>query len=81
VEAFVDELDDAPTRNEVVLYFDRPEDAMHFTVALSSVIFNDATTRTREDITKLAREIAKSAALLPRDLSNTALASTKSLMQ
>ena len=25
---------------------------MHFTVALSSVIFNDATARTREDITK-----------------------------
>jgi hypothetical protein len=59
LDAFVDELDDAPTPNEVVLYFDRPEDAMHFTVALSSVIFNDATARTREDITKLAREIAK----------------------
>jgi len=59
LDAFVDELDDAPTPNEVVLYFDRPEDAMHFTVALSSVIFNDATARTREDITKLAREIGK----------------------
>jgi hypothetical protein len=81
VEAFVDELDDAPTRNEVVLYFDRPEDAMHFTVALSSVIFNDATTRTREDITKLAREIAKISRVTTKGSLKPALASTKSLMQ
>lgn len=43
--------------SQVVLYFDRPEDALRFTVALSSVIFSE--TRGREDVAKLAREIAK----------------------
>jgi hypothetical protein len=53
------ETEEAPARNEVTLYFDRPEDALHFTVALSSVIFNDQSARSREDTTRLAREIAK----------------------
>jgi len=53
------ETEQAPARNEVTLYFDRPEDALHFTVALSSVIFNDQSARSREDTTRLAREIAK----------------------
>lgn len=46
-------------RSEVTLYFDRREDAVRFTVALSSVIFCDQGNRTRDDIAKLAREFAK----------------------
>lgn len=81
LDAFIDELDDAPARNEVVLYFDRPEDAMHFTVALSSVIFNDATERTREDITKLAREIAKISRVTTKGTFKPAVLNQKALVQ
>jgi hypothetical protein len=81
VEAFVDEMDDAPTRNEVVLYFERPEDAMHFTVALSSVIFNDQAARTREDITKLAREIAKISRVTTKGTLKPAMSNAQALVQ
>ncbi len=46
-------------RSEVILYFDHREDAIRFTVALSSVIFCEQGNRTRDDIVKLAREFAK----------------------
>jgi hypothetical protein len=46
-------------RKEVILYFDRREDAIRFTVALSSVIFCDQGARSRNDIAKLAREFTK----------------------
>lgn len=48
-----------PTRNQVTLYFDRPEDALGFAVALSSVIFEDQSGRTREEISRLAKQVAK----------------------
>src|SRR5581483_328527 len=71
--------EEPPTRNEVVLYFERPEDAMHFTVALSSVIFNDQAGRTREDITRLAREIAKISRVTTRGMLKPS--STRALVQ
>jgi hypothetical protein len=46
-------------KSEVVLYFDHREDAIRFTVALSSVIFCDQAGRRRDDIAKLAREFTK----------------------
>jgi hypothetical protein len=82
LETLVEEMDNAPTVNEVVLYFERPEDAMHFTVALSSVIFNDQAARTREDITKLAREMAKISRVTTKGtLKPAAVPNIKSLLQ
>jgi hypothetical protein len=73
--------DDKPvTRNEVTLYFEQPEDALRFTVALSSVIFNDQSARSREDTSKLAREIAKISRVTTRGVLKPA-SSTKSLIQ
>jgi hypothetical protein len=73
--------EDEPTRNEVVLYFDRPEDAMHFTVALSSVIFNDQSGRSREDTTRLAREIARISRVTTRGVLRPAAEKTTPLTQ
>jgi hypothetical protein len=76
------ELEPASPVSEVTLYFERPEDAMHFTVALSSVIFNDQSARTREDITRLAREIAKISRVTTKGtLKPAAAAANRSLMQ
>jgi hypothetical protein len=57
-EAEEDVLDTQDDASEVRLYFDNPQDAMHFTVALSAVIFSDSRA-SREEVTKLAREITK----------------------
>jgi hypothetical protein len=54
------EVNEVPDyRSEVILYFDRREDAIRFTVALSSVIFCEQGNRSRDDIARLAREFAK----------------------
>jgi hypothetical protein len=45
--------------SEVRVYFECPEDAIRFTVALSSVIFSEQGTRTRDDVARLAREFGK----------------------
>lgn len=45
--------------SEVVLYFDRQEDALHLALSLSSVLSSDDLPCTREDAVKLAREISK----------------------
>lgn len=57
-EAEEDILDPNDQASEVRLFFDNPTDAMHFTVALSAVIFSDSRA-SREEVTKLAREITK----------------------
>jgi hypothetical protein len=44
---------------EVVVYFDHPEDAFRFTVAISSVISNENQACTRQDLIKLAHEVVK----------------------
>lgn len=58
VESEEDVLDPQDQASEVRLYFENPQDAMHFTVALSAVIFSDSRA-SREEVTKLAREITK----------------------
>jgi len=58
VESEEDVLDPQDQASEVRLFFDNPQDAMHFTVALSAVIFSDSRA-SREEVTKLAREITK----------------------
>jgi len=44
---------------QVVLYFERQEDAVQFTLAASSVISADAAVRSKEAAEKVAREISK----------------------
>ncbi|MGA9039336.1 MAG: hypothetical protein WB421_02270 [Terriglobales bacterium] len=44
---------------QVVLYFDRQEDAVLFTLAASSAIAADEPVRTNEAMEKIAREICK----------------------
>lgn len=45
--------------SQVVLYFDKQEDALLFTLAASSVISADAPARTSEAAVKIAKEISK----------------------
>jgi hypothetical protein len=45
--------------NQVVLYFDEPEDAVKFTLAASSVIFAEEPGRDREALARIVREISK----------------------
>ena len=45
--------------NQVVLYFDKQEDALLFTVAASSVMSTDGHLQTREAGAKIAVELSK----------------------
>jgi len=45
--------------NQVILYFDKQEDAVRFTLAASSVISADEPVRTHEAAAKVATEICK----------------------
>jgi hypothetical protein len=45
--------------SQVVLYFDRQEDALLFTLAASSVISAEAPGRVDEALAKIAKEICK----------------------
>jgi hypothetical protein len=45
--------------SQVVLYFDKPEDALLFTLAASSMISDDAPGRADEALVKVAAEIRK----------------------
>lgn len=45
--------------SQVVLYFDRQEDAVQFTLAASSVISADESGKNNDAVVKIAREICK----------------------
>ena len=45
--------------SQVVLYFDKQEDALLFTLAASSVISSEAPVRAKEALVKIADEIRK----------------------
>ncbi len=45
--------------SQVVLYFDRQEDALLFTLAASSVIAADEPSRTNQSALEIAKEISK----------------------
>ena len=47
------------TANQVVLYFDKQEDALLFTLAASSMISDEGPTRANEALVKIAAEIRK----------------------
>jgi len=45
--------------NQVVLYFDKPQDALLFTVAASAVMSPEATAHSSKAATRIAKEICK----------------------
>jgi hypothetical protein len=45
--------------SQVVLYFDKPEDALLFTLAASSMISDESPTRGNDALVKVAAEIRK----------------------
>jgi len=51
------DLNDLVGATQVTVYFDKPEDALRFTVALSSLLFTED--RSPEDMAKLAREAGR----------------------
>ena len=45
--------------NQVVLYFEKPEDALLFTLAASSVMSSDGSTHDSKEAVRVAKEISK----------------------
>lgn len=58
--------------NQVVLYFDKQEDALHFTLAASSVISAEGPARAKEAVAKVAKEICKACRITTEGALNTA---------
>ena len=56
--------------NQVVLYFDKQEDALLFTVAASSVISADAPVRRSDAAVKVAEEICKASRITAEGVLN-----------
>lgn len=57
--------------NQVVLYFDNQEDALHFTLAASSVIAADGT-QVNEAVAKIAQKICKASRITTEGALSTA---------
>jgi hypothetical protein len=56
--------------NQVVLYFDKQEDALLFTVAASSVISAEAPVRRSDAVVKVAKEICKASRITAEGVLN-----------
>lgn len=63
--------------NQVILYFDKQEDAVRFTLAASSVISADEPVRTHEAAAKVATEICKASRITTEGALNTATPQTQ----
>jgi hypothetical protein len=59
---------------QVVLYFDKQEDALQFTLAASSVISADEPVRAHEAVAKVAREMCKASRITTEGALNLAAA-------
>jgi hypothetical protein len=58
--------------SQVVLYFDRQEDALLFTLAASSVIAPDESGRAEEAVVKVGKEICKASRITTEGILNPA---------
>lgn len=58
--------------SQVVLYFDKQEDALLFTLAASSMISADGPARTNEALVKIATEIRKASRIKTEGVFNPA---------
>jgi hypothetical protein len=56
--------------SQVVLYFDRQEDALLFTLAASSVISEDGPVRSNAALVKIAEEISKASRITTEGVLN-----------
>jgi hypothetical protein len=56
--------------SQVVLYFDKQEDALLFTLAASSVISSEAPVRAKEALVKIADEIRKASRIRTHGMLN-----------
>ena len=56
--------------SQVVLYFDKQEDALLFTLAASSVISSEAPVRAKEALVKIADEICKASRIRTHGMLN-----------
>jgi hypothetical protein len=63
--------------SQVVLYFDKQEDALLFTLAASSVISSEAPVRAKEALVKIADEIRKASRIRTHGMLNPAEPSGK----
>jgi hypothetical protein len=57
--------------NQVVLYFDKQEDALLFTLAASSVMSEDGPVRSNDAVAKVAEEICKASRITTEGALNT----------
>jgi len=57
--------------NQVVLYFDKQEDAVLFTLAASSVMSAEGPTHNRDAAVKVAEEICKASRITTEGVLNT----------
>jgi len=57
--------------NQVVLYFDKQEDALLFTLAASSVMSAEGPLHSSDAIVKVAEEISKASRITAEDVLNT----------
>ena len=58
--------------SQVVLYFDKPEDALLFTLAASSVIAADTPAQASQAVAKVAQEITKASRITTEGTLNLA---------
>ena len=63
--------------SQFVLYFDKQEDALLFTLAASSVISSDAPVRAKEALIKIADEIRKASRITTNGVLNSSEPSAK----
>ena len=56
--------------NEVVLYFDKPEDALLFTIAASSVMSGEGPVHRSDAVVKVAAEISKASRITTEGVLN-----------
>ena len=56
--------------SQVVLYFDKQEDALLFTLAASSVMSEDGAARTNDAVVKVAEEICKASRITTEGVLN-----------
>lgn len=57
--------------NQVVIYFDKQEDALLFTLAASSVMSAEGPLHSSDAIVKVAEEISKASRITAEDVLNT----------
>jgi hypothetical protein len=56
--------------NQVVLYFDRQEDALRFTLAASSVMSAEGTLKSSSEAVKVAEEVCKASRITAEGVLN-----------